>query len=351
MRKETFGMKKNLGSLLVDQNIITMQVLEEALQRQVIFGGRLGTNLMEMGAVKEETLLKVLASQHNVPFAEKHHFENILQDVIDSVPLELIEQHRIIPLKKERNKIVLAMRDPTRLDVIDEVSFRTDSVVKPAVASELMITQALERYYNLKREARYISVKTTPDPFARAPDTTTDQVHDLEVHELLEEDALTIEDFSKSFMEVSTRDDVAHAVISGSLRILDDVFMFILKGQEAMGWMSGGKLEPAGDFGSWNIVLETHSILNLIQESRSVVRGSGIDLYATNSWLRTLSETPPEEITVCPLVLRKHTVSAIVGFSWDKTLEDEELEYLVRLMRKASIAFEILILKSKILML
>ena len=120
MRKETFGMKKNLGSLLVDQNIITMQVLEEALQRQVIFGGRLGTNLMEMGAVKEETLLKVLASQHNVPFAEKHHFENILQDVLDSVPLELIEQHRIIPLKKERNKIVLAMRDPTRLDVIAE---------------------------------------------------------------------------------------------------------------------------------------------------------------------------------------------------------------------------------------
>ncbi len=351
MKKETFSMKKNLGSLLIEQDIITMQVLEEALQRQVIFGGRLGTNLIEMGAVKEETLLKILASQHNVPFAEKHHFENLPQDALDSVPIELIEQHRIIPLKKERNKIVLAMRDPTRLDVIDEVSFRTDSVVKPAVASELMITQALERYYNLKREARYISVTTTPDQFDRTPGKEAEQVHDLEVHELLEEDALTIEDFSKSFMEVSNRDDVAHTIISGSLRVLDDVFMFILKGQGAMGWMSGGKLEPAGDFGSWNLTLESHSILSLIQESRTVFRGSGKDLYSTNSWLRTLSATPPEEITVCPLVLRKHTVSAIVGFSWNRKLEDEELEYLVRLMRKASIAFEILILKSKILML
>ena len=344
-------MKKNLGSLLIDQGIITMEVLEEALQRQVIFGGRLGTNLIEMGVVDEETLLKELASQHNVPFAEAHHFEKIPRNVLDSVPRDLIEQHRIIPLKKDGKRIVLAMRDPTRLDVVDEVSFRTDCVVKSAVASEFRIIQALERYYNIKSEARYIAVPSTSSPRAQKPGAIQEEIHNLQTHEILEEDAAMLEDITRSFMEISNRDDVAHTVVSGSLQILDDVFMFILKGNQAQGWMAGGKVKPGGDFGSWKIDLEPHNILSLIQESRSVFRGSGKDLYSTNPWLGNLSTSPPTEITVCPLVLRKRTVSAIVGFSWKNGLDESDLKFLVRIMRKASIAFEILILKSKILML
>ncbi len=344
-------MKKNLGSLLLDHGIITMDILEEALQRQVIFGGRLGTNLLEMGAVDEETLLKELASQHNVPFAEAHHFENITQNILDCVPRDLIEQHRIIPLKKEGKRIVLAMRDPTRLDVVDEVSFRTDCVIKSAVASELRITQALDRYYNIKSEARYIAVPSHTPKRVKKTGDEPEEIHDLEAHDILEEDAAMLEDITRSFMEISNRNDVAHTVVSGSLQVLDDVFMFLLKGNQAQGWMSGGKVKPGGDFGSWKIDLEPHNILSLIQESRSVFRGSGKDLYSTNPWLANLSSSPPAEITVCPLVLRKRTVAAIVGFSWKNEPGEDDLEFLVRIMRKASIAFEILILKSKILML
>jgi hypothetical protein len=59
----------------------------------------------------------------------------------------------------------------------------------------------------------------------------------------------------------------------------------------------------------------------------------------------------PKEVIICPLVLRKHMVSAIVGFSFKREISEEEAEFLVRIMRKASVAFEILIMKSRIVML
>ena len=59
----------------------------------------------------------------------------------------------------------------------------------------------------------------------------------------------------------------------------------------------------------------------------------------------------PKEVIICPLMLKKHMVSTIVGFSFKTPISDEEAEFLVRIMRKASVAFEILVMKSRIVML
>ena len=42
-----------LGEVLLNEGLVTRKQLEEALKCQVIFGGRLGTNLVEMGIVDE----------------------------------------------------------------------------------------------------------------------------------------------------------------------------------------------------------------------------------------------------------------------------------------------------------
>ena len=59
----------------------------------------------------------------------------------------------------------------------------------------------------------------------------------------------------------------------------------------------------------------------------------------------------PKEVIICPLVLKKHMVSVIVGFSFKEPVSDDEAAFIVRIMRKASVAFEILIMKSRIIML
>ncbi|UCF31033.1 MAG: hypothetical protein JSV26_00985 [bacterium] len=355
-------MKKNFGTLLVESGLITEKVLSEALQRQIIFGGRLGTNLIEMGAVSEESILKILSSQHKVPYAMAEHFDNIPKETLNAIPKDLLEKYRIIPIKAEKHRITLAMEDPTRLDVIDEVSFRTDRVIKPVVASELRITHSLERLYDIRRAARYIQSRSLAPPSEPAP--PVEELVELseehlipagaqELPEVAPEilDPLDVSDINESFWSVGSRDDVAHTVITAGLRVMDDVFMLMLKGNSALGWMAGGNIAPPVEFGIWTMDITSETVLESIRQSRSIERLDGKKAFESDPWLSDLSWDVPQEVVICPLVLRKHTVSAIIGFSWQRRLEDDEIEFLVRVMRKASVAFEILILKSRILML
>ncbi len=352
-------MRKNFGTLLVEAGLITQKVLEEALQRQVIFGGRLGTNLIEMGSVKEEDVLKLLASQHNVPYAEGRHFDNLTPQVLQSVPRDLLEKHRIVPLAVEKTRITLAMRDPSRLDIVDEVAFQTGKTIRPVIASELRITHALEHYYDIKREARYIVASPEVAAEQRAvagprpspqPEEAADvvEIHEAEIEAL---DPLDMEQINQSFFSISTRDDVAQTLVRAALRVMDDVFTFIIKGDDALGWMAGGTIQPPVDFGRFELRLNSGSLIDSVRESRALERWVGAAAVPGNPWLQSLTRNVPLEIVACPLVLKKHVVAVMVGLSWKSRIDDKEAEFIVRVMRKASVAFEILILKSRIVML
>ena len=129
------------------------------------------------------------------------------------------------------------------------------------------------------------------------------------------------------------------------------IFMFIIKGDEALGWMSGGSAKPVVDFGSMALPMDYANVMTTVRESRTLVRLRGVDLFESNPWLKELSMKVPKEVIICPLVLKKHTVSAIVGFKFKNNMTEEEAAFLVRTMQKASVAFEILIFKTRILML
>jgi len=354
-------MKKNLGQLLVEKGLVTQKVLSEALQRQVIFGGRLGTNLLEMGVVSEDDLMKLLSLQYDIPYAEPGHFEEIPKNVLNVVPRELIIKHRIVPLALEGHRITLAMTDPQKLDIIDEVAFQTGMVVKPVVASEVRIVEALEEYYDIRREARYIAVseKVADEQRKITRPITVDippPPEDSELLELTEEDVEPFNPYDVTGINVPlsnirNRDEVAQTVIQAGLRFMDDVFMFIIKGDTAQGWMSGGAARPVVDFGSLTVPLDPQNILYQVRESRTLERFEGVDIFESNPWIKELSLKVPREVVICPLVLKKHVVSVMVGFCFKTEFEEMEAAFLVRVMQKASVAFEILIMKSRIIML
>jgi len=354
-------MKKNLGQLLVEKGLVDQKVLGDALQRQVIFGGRLGTNLLEMGAVSEEELMKLLALQYNIPHAQPRHFEEIPREVLDSVPKELITKHRIVPLAVDGHRITVATTDPQKLDIVDEVAFQTNMVIQPVVASEVRIVEALERYYGIKREARYIAVsEKVADEQQRISKsnvaTDPSPAAEVEMLQLTEEDMepfdpFDVTDINGPFFNIHNRDEVAHTVIRAGLRFMDDVFMFILKGDRALGWMSGGSAKPVVDFGSLAIPVDAQNVFHSVRESRTLQRYDGVEVFESNPWIKELSLKVPREAIICPLVLKKHMVSALVGFSFKAPIADEEAAFLVRVMQKASVAFEILIMKSRIIML
>lgn len=147
-------MPAKIGDLLVRNGLVSEDQLERALQAQLIFGGRLGTNLVELGFISTATLAEFLAAQLGMPCLRPGQLSEAAPAALEAVDPETASRYLVFPIAKEKRTLRLAMADPTDLRAVDEVAFRTGLAIDPVVAPELLIFYALERFYHVKRGNR-----------------------------------------------------------------------------------------------------------------------------------------------------------------------------------------------------
>src|SRR5881392_642859 len=109
-------MASRLGELLIARGLLTPEQLGQALQGQSISGGKLGTNLVEMGFVTEDQIADSLSQLLGLPCARPQSVANIPRDVIAHLPKELAERYQAIPLKKEGRELHVGLADPQNLE-------------------------------------------------------------------------------------------------------------------------------------------------------------------------------------------------------------------------------------------
>jgi type IV pilus assembly protein PilB len=137
---------ERLGELLIKRNYITPEQLKKASDEQKLKGGRLESNLVRMGYIKEDELLSFLSAQYRVPSVKISKME-INPNVIKLIPSSISKKYFIIPINRVGPKLTLAMADPSNIVVIDEIKFMTGFNVEPVVASETEIIDAVKKYY------------------------------------------------------------------------------------------------------------------------------------------------------------------------------------------------------------
>lgn len=151
-------MARRLGEILVAKGKLSNDQLQKALQAQMIWGGHLGTNLIELGYVTEDELGEVLAEAHAVRYAPYEVLQDIPNSVLGSIPKGLVEKYKIVPFRFDGKKLHLVMLTPQDLTALDEVSFATGFQLVPYVTPEIRLFQVLEKYYNIPRTKRYITL-------------------------------------------------------------------------------------------------------------------------------------------------------------------------------------------------
>jgi len=160
-----------LGELLVAAGRLTVKQVEQALRAQVVWGGRLGTNLIELHYLELDPLSRVLGQQHQLPAALARHFEKADPELQRRLSPEVAERFSCVPLLRMgpgRHVVIasLAPLPPKHLAIIaGELGVDVKRLV-PAIAAELRIRYQLERVYRIRRAARYLRArgKTIP-PF------------------------------------------------------------------------------------------------------------------------------------------------------------------------------------------
>ena len=184
-------MQERLGELLIKRNYITPEQLKRASDEQKMKGGRLESNLVKLGYIKEDELLSFLSAQHRVPSVKLSKVE-INPNVIKLIPASIAKKYFIIPVNRVGPKLTLAMADPSNIIVIDEVKFITGFNVEPVVASEVEIIDAIKKYYGGGGNVAGMGTVSF-----QAADYAMDDEKMIDMGINLEDEAVDVQDFDK----------------------------------------------------------------------------------------------------------------------------------------------------------
>lgn len=144
---------KRLGEMLVDEGAITEQQLAEALAGQKGSGKRLGTYLIEKGYITEEQLISILSRQIGIDYIDLNKI-TIDPSLINLIPNNIAKQHRIVPVKLERDTLYVAMEDPMNFTALEQARNISRKRIVPLIAYSSAITRALTVLYDNEGAAK-----------------------------------------------------------------------------------------------------------------------------------------------------------------------------------------------------
>src|SRR5262245_19668214 len=141
-----------LGEMLLRDQIISAEQLQRAQEESRKSGEHLGNTPIKVGAIQEEDLTQFVSRQYGVPAINLADYD-IEPDVIALVPKDVASRHRVVPVNRAGQSLIVAMSDPSNILALDDLKFITGYNIEPVVASDAAITAALERYYEKQSKA------------------------------------------------------------------------------------------------------------------------------------------------------------------------------------------------------
>ncbi len=138
---------RRIGQILVDLGFLTddrvKMVLEEQRQRPKELFGQIA---ISMAVLTDEHLVQGLGEQMGLQVINLAEVM-VPPKVLAMVTEPMAQLYRIVPVKFEDDTLTVAMCDPQKLSIIDEMRSFLGHNVRAVVATEKDITKALTRYY------------------------------------------------------------------------------------------------------------------------------------------------------------------------------------------------------------
>lgn len=125
--------KQRLGEILIQQKLVSQDIIDKALRTQVGGNRRLGHILVRMKAITDDQLVETLASQLDIPICDIT--SKFSPEVRGLIPRYLCRQYGVLPLTLQSNNILeLAMADPADEEAQNDLEQYTGKVIEPYLA-------------------------------------------------------------------------------------------------------------------------------------------------------------------------------------------------------------------------
>ena len=142
------AMQDPILDFLEKEQMLDPDVLADVLKEHEASGLSILNILKNEHYVNEDQMLRLVAGSNQIEFL------NLAPDAIDPVVAHLVSyevanRHTLIPVKREDNKLILAMASPMNLVVRDQIEMKTGYKIVPVAATPTAIRQAIHFHFDV----------------------------------------------------------------------------------------------------------------------------------------------------------------------------------------------------------
>ncbi|REJ96702.1 MAG: pilus assembly protein PilB [Planctomycetota bacterium] len=144
---------RRIGQIFVDLGFIDDEQLDEILVEQENRPNELlGQIAIDLNLINDEQLAQALAEQMGLEVVSLSD-RDIPTEVILQVTEPMAQLYRVIPIGLEENTLTVAMSEPQKITVMDELRSFLGFEIRAVVATETDVNRALEKYYAASGES------------------------------------------------------------------------------------------------------------------------------------------------------------------------------------------------------
>lgn len=305
-----------LARILRERGLVGERQIEQAIQHQVLYGGRLGTSLLELGLITEDGLTQALSRLYGVAGGAIEP-RDIGAETLALLPRTLASRFKVFPWKLKGKTLFLLMMDPQDHAAIARISLSLGYIVKPFVVPEFRMVQLLRDHYAVDERWRF-------DDTYRPP--------------VLETTPTSPRDALVRFEWANTRDEVVEALLALCLNYFRRVAFFIVREPWLLGWAGIGEGLERGLAASLRIPLDRPSAFKDVVRDKSVFVGR---LGPEEENRRFLKEVGKRLGTsaLFPILVRGRVVNLVYGDGGPGGNVRGDLGELMALLQKVSRAY------------
>lgn len=134
-----------LKAFLLDTNLVDAKVLARVEEEAAKGNRRLEAVLLEKKLVEEGELEKLKAYILGIPFVDLSD-TTVSREVLDLIPEPIARRNNIVPFRREKGQLEVAMLDPEDLQTIDFIRKRLRIKILPRLTTSASIKHVLTQY-------------------------------------------------------------------------------------------------------------------------------------------------------------------------------------------------------------
>jgi hypothetical protein len=390
---------ERLSRYLLDRGDITPEQLDEARRTQGFFGGQLASHLLKLGFVDEETLARALTDVTGAPYATREHLSSIPVELIGVVPAKLLKEHPACPFGLSEGRLRVAMVDPRDAATLGRIRSSTSYVIEPWVTCEYRLFQALERLFRITPEGRksislappqtgrdrkegrnerpaeeakpaeepivtpevgldgrpldavvtvddhiYFSSGTAPSSGSTARAATRTEAVSTE------SDPGPLERPDEQLVDARTRDDIARALIDFCRIRASRVALFAVDKTGALRGLAGAGVGfETKRLSTVTVPAVEGSIFDAVLRNKEFHFGVVPPSPANRELYSALGSKLPVMATLLPIPVLGRVVSLLYIDDEDRPMSQPDIPLMRRVAAKSGLAFELLLLRKKLL--